>query len=98
MLEHNVRRILAMGTISIYDEKDSSSFWRAAMYWLVFLLARKAQKEILSVEKVFREEGRDLDWMLYRVGALGNSTEDRGVAEAGWACDGKWRGFVERRD
>ncbi|KAK2750836.1 hypothetical protein FQN55_001848 [Onygenales sp. PD_40] len=98
MRQHNVRRILAMGTISTYDAQDGFSLHRSFMYYLVYLLARGPQKEVLAIEKLFREEGGDLDWTFYRVGGLLNSTEDHGPAEAGWVGDGKWRPSLQRRD
>ncbi|PGH12095.1 hypothetical protein AJ79_04494 [Helicocarpus griseus UAMH5409] len=98
MRQYNVRRILAMGTISTYDPQDKPSFYRSCLYWLIFLIARGAQKEMLGIERAFREDGDDLDWTLCRVGLLGNSKEDGGVAEAGWVGDGAWSPLTERRD
>nr|KMM65802.1 hypothetical protein CPAG_02145 [Coccidioides posadasii RMSCC 3488] len=98
MRRHNVRRILAMGTISCYDERDSFALSRLLAYSVIFVVARRAQLEIFGIEKVFKEEGQGLDWTLYRVPVLGSSSEDGGMAEAGWVGDGKWNVFLQRRD
>ncbi|KAK2747545.1 hypothetical protein FQN57_002038 [Myotisia sp. PD_48] len=98
MRQHGVRRILAMSTVSEYDPRDSFAFSRSLAYWAVFCFARRPQKEILDITKVFREEGDDLDWTLYRVGNLLNSEEDGHVAVAGWVGVGDWSVSLERRD
>ncbi|KAK2873665.1 hypothetical protein FQN49_002180 [Arthroderma sp. PD_2] len=98
MHEHGVRRILAMSTISSYDERDEFAFMRSAAYWTVYLLGRRSQREILGIESVFKEDGEGLDWTLYRVGVLGNSKEDGRVANAGWVGDGRATIYLERRD
>ncbi|KAF3483054.1 NmrA family protein [Arthroderma uncinatum] len=98
MHEHGVRRIIAMSTISAYDERDRFTFMRSAAYWTVHLLGRRAQKEILGIGDVFKKDGEGLDWTLYRVGVLGDSKEDGRVAQAGWVGDGKSTIYLERRD
>lgn len=62
------------------------------------MLARGAQREVLGIEKVFKEEGEGLDWTVYRVGLLKSSPEDDRVAEAGWVGVGDWSINLERRD
>ncbi|EEP75866.1 predicted protein [Uncinocarpus reesii 1704] len=98
MRRHNVRRVIAMATISCYDERDSFALSRLLAYSAVFVLARTAQNEILAIEEAFKEEGQGLDWTLCRVPVLGSSSKDGGMAEAGWVGDGKWNAFLERRD
>ena len=49
MREHGVRRILAMSTFSLYDPKDQSMVSRAAMVWLVWLLAMGAWREFVGM-------------------------------------------------
>ncbi|WEW57757.1 hypothetical protein PRK78_003224 [Emydomyces testavorans] len=97
MREHNVRRIIAMSTISCYDKRDSFALSRLLAYSVIFVVARTAQNEMFGIEKVFKEEGQGLDWTLCRVPMLLNSPEGDGMAEAGWVGDGKWNVFLERR-
>ncbi|KAM5438921.1 hypothetical protein McanMca71_000566 [Microsporum canis] len=98
MYEHGVRRILAMSTVSAYDDRDKFAFMRSAAYWTVHLLGRQSQGEILGIGEVFKKDGKGLDWTLYRVGVLGNSKEDNRVAQAGWIGNGKATIYLERRD
>lgn len=96
MREHNVKRIHAMGTISIYQPEDAFSLLRSLVS-LVYLVAHMAWQNIIRVGKVFEEEAKDLDWTIFRIAGIpGGSDEVSWKADmetevvAGWVADETW--------
>jgi hypothetical protein len=79
MRQHGVRRILAMGTISITRPEDNWSFLRWLMVLAVKLIAGSAYKNIIAIQNVFEDKGatRDIGWTVYRIAAIpGNSDSE----------------------
>jgi hypothetical protein len=70
MYQHNVKRIYAMGTFSIYLPDDQFSWSRSFWVWLVYILVHAAYRNITGIPKVFEEEGKGLDWTIYRIGGI----------------------------
>ncbi|KAH6898894.1 hypothetical protein B0T10DRAFT_525872 [Thelonectria olida] len=82
MRERSVKRILAMGTISIYEPEDKPSLIRWFVVLVVRLLASIAYVNILNVGQAFRTDAQGLDWTVFRIaGILG------GADEASWRRD-----------
>ncbi|KAL0933170.1 NmrA family protein [Colletotrichum truncatum] len=86
MQKQGVRRIFAMGTISIYQPEDSQHLIRWLIVWLLRTLFNKAYQNIISIHNVFeqdREATRDIDWTVYRLGIIRGSGDEI----ATWAQD-----------
>jgi hypothetical protein len=82
MRRHGVRRILAMGTISISQPEDSWSIVGSLLRLIVRTFYNLAYSNNLAVAKVFQEEAKDLDWTVYRIAAIPG-----GHDEASWKSD-----------
>ncbi|KAA8913040.1 hypothetical protein FN846DRAFT_204952 [Sphaerosporella brunnea] len=96
MTEFGVKRILAMGTISIPDEKDKLSIGRNILVWLVRLFMYNGWKNIVSVGKFFDglEQEDRIQWTVFRLGAV----LDGGFQNVtdGYVADGKTALSVRR--
>jgi nucleoside-diphosphate-sugar epimerase len=96
MREFGVRRILAMSTFSLYDPKDKTMISRAALVWLVWLLARGAWREFVELGDIFQNEGHDIEWTLYRVGMITDAPES--ATKAGFVGEEGFRMVISRND
>lgn len=77
MRTHNVKRIFAMGTVSIPVPEDKFSIQRLLILGLVRTLAESAYRVILAVGELFAKEAEGLDWTVYRIAGIpGNSDEE----------------------
>jgi hypothetical protein len=81
MQAHNVKRLIALGTASIVDEKDKFSF----VFWTLIngvkTLAYNAYKDVVAIGDTIRgEEGQNLIWTIARVPLLTNSDSKDVVA------------------
>ncbi|KAH8086635.1 NAD-P-binding protein [Cristinia sonorae] len=94
MKEHNVQRIILLGTPSITDERDHFSARFAALVAGVATLAHNSYKDIVAVGDVVRKEGMALQWTIARVPVL---TDDPSKAViAGYIGDGKANTTIPR--
>lgn len=82
MREHSVKRILAMGTISIREPEDKPSWLRWLLVLVVRLLASVAYRNILNIAETFRNDAQDLDWTVFRIANIPGGSD-----EADWAKD-----------
>ncbi|KAF0637805.1 hypothetical protein FPSE5266_04068 [Fusarium pseudograminearum] len=83
MKEHNVSRILAVGTVSIYQPNDHSSVTRLVMCNLIKLMANSAYHNIIAIQEYFETlNDTSIDWTVFRVGWLGGTTD-----QAAWLAD-----------
>lgn len=94
MHQHNVKRLVALGTASIKDPNDKfdSQFW--VLINTVATLARNAYKEVVAIGDTIRAEGENLDWTIVRVPILGS--QDSKEVVAGYVGDGKTGVFLTR--
>lgn len=70
MRECDVRRIFAMTTISVYDERDRRSMVRAVLTRAVWAIGMPAYREFVEIANTFQTKGQDLDWTVYRIGVI----------------------------
>ncbi|KAF8418157.1 hypothetical protein EV426DRAFT_620046 [Tirmania nivea] len=92
-----VRRIFALGTISIVDEKDHRVFSACAMVWIVRLLFYRGWRNMVEVGRFFDTVPvEDIDWTVYRVGLLLNG-EAQAVTD-GYLGDGKTTSSIRRSE
>jgi hypothetical protein len=87
MREHEVSRIYALATFSVYDPLDEFSILRSLLVWFIWAVVHNAWMEFVGIGRVFEEEATDLDWTVFRVGWLvpGEGRE----TVAGYIGDGK---------
>ena len=72
MHQHDVRRLVALGTPSITDAADGKDWKFALTVKLVSALQPAAYSAIVSIGQIVRES--DLDWTIVRVPFLSNGT------------------------
>lgn len=104
MREHSVRRILAMGTISIVQPEDQWSLRRTLAKLAVRTFVNIAYSNILAIASVFEQDANDLDWTVYRIGHIpGGKDEsswrtdrDDGKTFVGWVGATGWSGSQRR--
>ncbi|PHH50099.1 hypothetical protein CFIMG_007528RA00001 [Ceratocystis fimbriata CBS 114723] len=77
MKNHNVQRILALGTTAIYQPEDQSSISRAIMSTMIKVVAGGAHYNIQAIQKFFEEKKSEVDFTVYRVGNLSGSSDDK---------------------
>lgn len=82
MRQHGVKRIFAMGTLSIVDPEDSWSLLRPAMVFLLRIIAGKAYRTIINIGETFENDAKDLDWTIYRIAAIPGESDNES-----WARD-----------
>lgn len=96
MRSSGVKRILAMGTMSIYVPEDKPSFGRAFLVWLVYLIAYAAWRQIIGISELFKNEAQGLDWTVFRIGNLGRGPVGE-IAE-GYIGDGNTSLGIQRSE
>lgn len=104
MHQHGVRRILAMGTLSLKRPEDQWNFFHFIILIFMRLLASAIYRCIHNVAEVFEEEGSGLDWTIFRIAQIpGESDEaswkrDRKLGElfTGWVGEVEWSSSVAR--
>jgi len=95
MYKHGVKRLIALGTTSISDPEDKSSFAYYCMIKAVKTGARSAYNDIVAIGNTIRDKGRDLDWTIVRVPILTNG----GCTDviAGYVGDGNVKTTLPRK-
>lgn len=96
MRNNGVKRILVMGTVSIYVPEDKPSLGRAFLVWIVYLLVHAAWRQIIGISELFQNEAQDLDWTIFRIGNLGNGPVGE-IAE-GYVGDGNTSLGIQRSE
>ncbi|KAK5651253.1 hypothetical protein OQA88_12661 [Cercophora sp. LCS_1] len=82
MRTHGVKRIFAMGTVSIPAPEDKFSIQRLLILGLVRALAASAYHLILAIGDLFVKEAEGLDWTVYRIAGIPGGSD-----EASWKQD-----------
>lgn len=104
MREHSVKRIYAMGTISIRRPEDRFSFVRWLIRLLIMTIAMTVYKNVLAIEKVFETEATDLEWLVYRIAGIPGETDEaswrvdreEGKTFVGWVGEKGWQASQKR--
>lgn len=76
MRELNIRRIIAMGTISLSRPDDRWTILQPMVRGLMRLFAGNLFKNMLNLEHAFEEDGRGLDWTVFRIAAIPGESDD----------------------
>ncbi|CEI68027.1 hypothetical protein FVEN_g7702 [Fusarium venenatum] len=83
MKEHQVSRILALGTTAIYQPDDQSSVTRGLMGTLIKVMANSAYHNILAIQEYFEKlNDTSIDWTIFRLGWLGGTSD-----KSAWLAD-----------
>ncbi|KAL5331332.1 hypothetical protein ACEPPN_000862 [Leptodophora sp. 'Broadleaf-Isolate-01'] len=84
MRRHGVRRIFAMGTVSIKQPDDSFSAMRAAVIFTMSTFFSAPYKCVINVAEAFEKEGtgNGIDWTIYRIAQIPGEDD-----EASWKKD-----------
>lgn len=98
MRQHGVKRILAMGTISISNPQDHWSFMHIVVKLLVRTFYGIAYKNVVAIGDTFERDGTGLDWIVYRIAHIpgGHDKEswwtdrDDGKTFVGWIAESGW--------
>lgn len=94
MHQHEVKRILLLGTASITDPADKFNLAYSILVNGVATFARNAYRDVVAIGENVRTKGADLDWTIVRVPILTN-TESTDVI-AGYIGDGKTNTYLAR--
>ncbi|RWA07889.1 hypothetical protein EKO27_g7219 [Xylaria grammica] len=78
MRQHGVRRIFAMGTISIHQQEDRWALAQFLIEWMVRIIASGPYYNIISIQKLFEDKDatRDIDWTVFRIGNILGTGDD----------------------
>ncbi|KAL4875457.1 mediator complex subunit 27-domain-containing protein [Aspergillus karnatakaensis] len=98
MREHGVRRIFAMGTISIVRLEDRWSLVRSAIVMLVRTVAYSAYANVVNIGDAFENHASGLDWTVYRIARIPGGDDERswrrdredGEVFVGWVWEKGW--------
>ncbi|TIC93660.1 3 beta-hydroxysteroid dehydrogenase/Delta 5--_4-isomerase [Colletotrichum higginsianum] len=82
MKQHGVRRIVAMGTITIKRPDDRWTLMQTALGLLMPLLAGNLYRTMQNLARVFEHESLGLDWTVFRIAAIPGESD-----EASWRND-----------
>lgn len=82
MRQHGVRRILAMGTLSISRPEDSWTFIRPVAVFFLRMFADMAYRNIINIASTFEADAGDLDWTIFRIAHIPGKSD-----EANWKKD-----------
>ncbi|KAH7013839.1 hypothetical protein EDB80DRAFT_836019 [Ilyonectria destructans] len=82
MRKFGVRRIVAMGTISISCPDDHWTFFQPMVHIFMKLFARAVYQNMLNLADAFKKEAQGLDWSLFRIAQIPGDSD-----EASWKAD-----------
>lgn len=87
MHQHQIKRLIALGTASITDPADKFSLQYSVLVNGVAVFARNAYLDVVAIGETIRRDGADLDWTIVRVPLLNNHASKEVIA--GYIGDGK---------
>ncbi len=104
MRAHEVRRIYAMGTISIFRPEDQASMLRWMAISVFRMVYPKMLATMLEIEKAFDTKTEDLEWLVFRIASIPGESDDsswrndRGDGDTfvGWVAENGWS-FSQKR-
>ncbi|RDB29044.1 hypothetical protein Hypma_015142 [Hypsizygus marmoreus] len=94
MHQHQVKRLICLGTPSITDAADKFNLAFSLLVNGVAILARNAYNDVVAIGRNVRTEGADLDWTIVRVPVLTDKDSEEVIA--GYVGDGKTNTFLSR--
>ncbi|KAH8900732.1 NAD(P)-binding protein [Thozetella sp. PMI_491] len=82
MRKHGVRRLLAMGTLSIMRPEDHFSFFHLIVVVFMRLLASSIYKNMQNLADAFSNKAQGIDWTVFRLTEIPGESD-----EASWQKD-----------
>ncbi|KAF5972569.1 hypothetical protein FCOIX_9253 [Fusarium coicis] len=82
MRRHGVKRIFAMGTLTITQKEDSWTMLQPTINLMVRTVFSNAYRGITSIGKAFEVDAKDLDWTIFRISAIPGGSD-----KESWAKD-----------
>jgi len=95
MKEEGVKRLIALGTVSMGAKEDGHSILTWGMVTAVWVFLHSAWKDVVAVGNTIKSAG-DIDWTIARVGKLTDGSG--GKVNAGYIGKDSSRVFVSRKD
>lgn len=104
MRQHGVRRIFAMGTVSIHRAEDSWTMFQFTVVCFMKLLAGVLYRNIINVADTFDRDADGIDWTVYRIAHIPGKPDheswkkdrDSGEALACWVGQKGWSSMIKR--
>lgn len=94
MKEHNVKRLILLGTTSMKDNHDHFDARFAALIGGVAVFAHHAYRDVVAIGDAVRGEGENLMWTIARVPVMTNGPSKAVIA--GYVGDGKMHTTLPR--
>ncbi|EQB54492.1 hypothetical protein CGLO_05676 [Colletotrichum gloeosporioides Cg-14] len=103
MRKHGVKRIFAMGTLSIKRPEDHWTMFQTMVTVFMWLFASPIYNNMLNLAKLFETEAEGLDWTVFRIAQIpGESAAeswDKDRQEKlfiGWIGESGWTSSMKR--
>jgi putative NADH-flavin reductase len=96
MKMEGVKRLIALGTVSMQAEEDGRSIVTWGMVTAVWAFLHSAWKDVVAFGNAITSSNSDIDWTIARVGRLTNGK--LGKVQAGYIGKEGSRVFVSRKD
>lgn len=79
MRQHQVKRILIMNTVSVYQPDDAYSFLRWLAQLVIWAVAGIAQKNMYAMERLLtdKEQSKDIEWTAFRLGFIPGGSDEQ---------------------
>ncbi|KAH7126504.1 hypothetical protein B0J13DRAFT_565572 [Dactylonectria estremocensis] len=84
MRKLGVRRIIAMGTLSISSPDDQWTFFQPMVHMFMKLFARPIYDNMINLAAAFKDQAQGLDWTVFRIAQIPGESD-----EASWSTDRK---------
>lgn len=82
MKQHGVKRVVAMGTLSIRQPDDRWTFFQTMLTVVMPLFAGAVYRNMLNLADLFEKKAEDLDWTVFRIAQIPGDSD-----EASWRRD-----------
>lgn len=82
MRRRGVKRIFAMGTLTITQKQDSWTVLQPTVNLMVRAVFSNTCRAIATIGKIFEIDAKDLDWTIFRISAIPGGSD-----KEGWAKD-----------
>ncbi|KAF9873119.1 NmrA family protein [Colletotrichum karsti] len=103
MRKHGVRRILAMGTLSIKKSEDHWTMFQTMVTTFMCLFASAIYGNMLNLAKAFENEADGLDWTVFRIAQIPGESDEEGWRKdreeqlfTGWIGESGWTSSMKR--
>ncbi|OBR02673.1 NmrA family protein [Colletotrichum higginsianum IMI 349063] len=103
MRQHRVKRILAMGTLTICRPEDHWTLMQTMVTTLMPLFNSAVYRNMLNIARLFDEEGQNFDWTIFRIAQIPGASDEaswrqdrEGGIFTGWIGEKGWMSSIRR--